>query len=513
MRKHLNGTVKKVLSSVLATALLVPLFSALPGFTAESEASLASGEDEIVLKVCNWEEYIDEGDWDDDEVIDLESGDIFGENPLYEDFQDWFYETYGKKVRVEYSCFGTNEELYNMLTIGDEYDLVCPSDYMIMKLMSEGWLEPFSEEFFDKGTEENYYVRGVSPFIREVFDENEIGGEKWSKYAAGYMWGVTGIVYNPEEVTREEASTWNIYTNDNVYRQITIKDNVRDAMFAAVGAVKADKLTSEEFVNSEDYSQRLMDEMNDVSEETVLAVQDYLQKAKDNLYSFETDSGKSDMITGKVLANYQWSGDAVYTMDQADEDDFTLEFAVPEECTNLWFDGWVMLKDGIKDDPDKKLAAESFINYLSMPENVVRNMYYIGYSSVISGGEYDDMVYEYLEWTYGADPEEEDEEDLVEYPVGFYFSGDYDDEDYVFLTTEDQTRRQLYAQYPPKDVMDRSAVMWYFDGDTNARVNRMWINVRCFNAKNIPIWVIVLLVAILGGAVFVIVRTRIKAKN
>ena len=61
--------------------------------------------------------------------------------------------------------------------------------------------------------------------------------------------------------------------------------------------------------------------------------------------------------------------------------------------------------------------------------------------------------------------------------------------------------------------MDRSAVMWYFDGDTNARVNRMWINVRCFNAKNIPIWVIVLLVAILGGAVFVIVRTRIKAKN
>ena len=508
MRKSI---VSRILSGVFSIALAFTAFSAVPAFSTDSEASAASGGDEIVLRVCNWEEYIDEGDWDEEEVIDLESGDIFGENPLYEDFEDWYFENYGKKVRVEYSCFGTNEELYNMLTIGDEYDLVCPSDYMIMKLMSEDWLEPYSDDFFDEDVEDNYYIRGVSPFIRKTFEENEIGGEKWSKYAAGYMWGVTGIVYNPDEVTREEASTWNIYTNENVFRQITIKDNVRDAMFAAVGAVKSDLLMDPAFTGSEDYQDRLKDEMNDVSEDTILDVQDFLQAAKDNLYSFETDSGKSDMITGKVLANYQWSGDAVYTMDQADEDDFTLEFAVPEECTNLWFDGWVMLKDGMMNDPDKKHAAEAFINFLSMPENVVRNMYYIGYTSVISGGEDDDTVYEYIEWTYGEDPEESEEE-LVEYPVGFYFSGDYEDENYIFYTSEDQTRRQLYAQYPPKDVMDRSAVMWYFDGDTNARVNRMWINVRCFNAKNIPVWVIVLIAALLGGGIFLIVRTRLKNK-
>ena len=491
----------------LASALLITLvFGTLDIKSFASEYSKSSSG-EIVLKVCNWEEYIDEGDWDEDEVIDLESGDIFGENSLVGDFEDWYFETYGQKVKVQYSCFGTNEELYSMLSMGDEYDLVCPSDYMIMKLMSEGMAEPFSDDFFDESVEENYYINGVSPFIREVFEENEIGGEKWSKYAAGYMWGVTGIIYNPEMLSREEASTWNVFTNKNIYRRITIKDNVRDAMFAAIGAVKSDYLLSDEFRKRQDYSESLMDEMNDVSDETLLDVQNYLQLAKDNLYSFETDSGKADMITGKVAANYQWSGDAVYAMEQAEEDDFILEFAVPEESTNLWFDGWVMLKNGIKGDTAKKHAAESFINFLSMPENAVRNMYYIGYSSVISGGEDDDTVYDYIKWNYEADPEEED---TVEYPLGFYFSGDYDDEEYVLTTSKQQTRRMLYAQYPPKEVIDRSAVMLYFDTDTNAKVNRMWINVRCFNAKRIPVWFYILLGVLLGGGIFVVIRTKIK---
>ena len=106
--------------------------------------------------------------------------------------------------------------------------------------------------------------------------------------------------------------------NTDYARRITMKDNVRDAYFAAVGALKSDLLTSEEFLGREDYAEALQDEMNDVSEETVSQVQEYLQDVKENLYSFETDSGKADMITGKVVANYQWSGDGVYTLDQAE---------------------------------------------------------------------------------------------------------------------------------------------------------------------------------------------------
>ena len=177
--------------------------------------------------------------------------------------------------------------------------------------------------------------------------------------------------------------------------------------------------------------------MNDTSEANVDRIQEYLQSVKNNAYSFETDSAKTDMITGKVVAGYQWSGDAVYTMDQADEDDFQLNFAVPEECTNLYFDGWVMLKSGINGNSEKKQAAQSFINFLSKPENAVRNMSYIGYTSVISGG----------------------------------------------------------------------------DSDETTRINQMWINVRCYNIKNVPVCVWVLAGIIVVALIALSVKLKINKKN
>lgn len=72
---------------------------------------------------------------------------ILGRENMVDDFESWYEKTYGEKVRVEYSTFGTNEDLYNQMTLGDTFDLVCPSEYMIMKLMKEKKLEPFSEDF------------------------------------------------------------------------------------------------------------------------------------------------------------------------------------------------------------------------------------------------------------------------------------------------------------------------------------------------------------------------------
>lgn len=479
------------------TALLFA-FVMLSVFLLPSLPVKAEKMPEVTLRISNWEEYIDLGDWDEDETIDLDSGDIIGENSMVEDFEEWYQETYGIKVNVEYSTFGSNEDLYNMLTIGDEFDLVCPSEYMVMKLMAEEELVPLSKEFFDESNENNYYVRGLSPYLKNIFDTKEINGEVWSKYFAGYMWGITGIVYNPEEVSEEDASTWQILSNDKYRRQVTLKDNVRDSYFAAVGAIKSDLLTSEEFKNDPNYAQRLEEEMNDVSPETVQAVQDYLQSVKhSNIYSFESDAGKADMVTGKVNANYQWSGDAVYTMDQADEDDFTLAFAVPKESTNIYFDGWVMLKKGIKEDAAKQHAAEAFINFCSRGDNVIRNMYYIGYTSCISGGEYDDRIFEYADWCYGA---EEDEEEVVDYPLGYFFTGDNEDEDYMITAPQDQVYRQLYSQYPDQETISRSSIMIYFDKDANDAINQMWINVRCMNIKQIPVWA--WLLAVIGVGAF-----------
>ncbi|MDE6984660.1 MAG: extracellular solute-binding protein [Lachnospiraceae bacterium] len=476
----------------LAGAVL-PALCAFWGQTAQA------GEETVVLRVCSWEEYIDLGEWDADEAIALDNGKvIYGEKPLYEDFEDWYKETYGRDVRVEYSCFGTNEDLYNQLNIGDTYDLVCPSEYMIMKLMAEKKLVPYSDGFYDMQDVNNFYIRNVSPYIQKTLETNEIGGESWSKYAAGYMWGITGVLYNPELVTEEEASTWKIFGNPKFNRQITLKDNVRDSYFAALGILRAQELTDENFVRAADYHERLADVMNDVHPETIAQAQELLDELMDNVYSLETDSGKADMITGKIVANYQWSGDAVYAMDQADEDDFELKFAVPKESTNLWFDGWVMLQNGIEGDADRQHAAEAFVNFVSRPDNAVRNMYYIGYTSSIAGTAEDDTVYEYMKWCYGA---QDDDVELMDYPVGYFFSGDNSDADYILQSTQDQMGRQLYSQYPPQDVMDRTAIMRYFDADANKAINRMWINVRCFDIADVPagVWM-----ALLAALLFVI---------
>ena len=488
-----------VLTCTLGAALAVPV----------SAMAAEDSKETVVLRVSNWEEYIDLGDWDEEETIELESGDIIGENSMVEDFEEWYEETYGVKVKVEYSTFGTNEDLYNMLTLGDEFDLVCPSEYLIMKLMREEMLVPLSDHFFDPSDENNYYINGVSPYIRRVFDEHEIGGEPWSRYAAGYMWGVTGFVYNPEVVSREEASTWKIFSDPKFNRQITIKDNVRDSYFAAVGAIKSDLLTSEEFRSAPDYEKRLEEEMNDTSPEMIAEVQDYLQRVKDNVYSFETDAGKADMITGKVVANYQWSGDGVYTLDQAAEDDFDLAFAVPRESTNIYFDGWVMLRNGIRDDAAKQHAAEAFINFNSRPDNVVRNMYYIGYTSVISGGD-DPTIFEYADYNYSA---EENEEETEKYDLGYFFGADGESGDFVIETTPDMLERQLYAAYPPDDVMHRASIMTCFDEAETAAINRMWINVRCLNLTRAPWWVWTVALIVIGGMVYLTARRILAFKK
>lgn len=467
----------------------------------------AAGNDTIVLKIGNWEEYIDQGDWDEDEAIELDSETITSENGLISDFQDWYYDTYGKRVEVEYSTFGTNEDLYSKIILGETYDLVCPSEYMFSKLLKENRLQPLSESFFDTSNEYNYYINGVSPYIKDIFSINKIDGKPWSAYAAGYMWGTIGIVYNPDEVSEEDASSWSILADPKYKKRVTVKDSVRESYFPALAILHKDMLLSEEFINSENYSENLAKFLNDTSPQTIANAEELLQKIRQNVYSFEIDSGKADMVTGKIVANLQWSGDAVYTMEQAEEDDYILNYSVPEECTNLWLDGWVMLKSGINGDVEKQKAAEAFINFISRPDNAIRNMYYIGYTSSISGGD-SPLIYEYINYMYGA----EEEEDTVEYPLGYFFSGDNEDENYVITTSADQAKRLLFAQYPPKDVIDRSAVMGYLPDDVNAQLNQMWINVRCFNFDHISkdVWFRVLAIICLVLILIVIWVNRYR---
>ena len=455
--------INAVLSALVIAALTLPF------------AGCADEEEKVVtLRVSSWEEYIDLGGWEEDEVIDLESGDIFGENSMVDDFTEWFNSTHDFKVKVEYSTFGTNEDLYNRLSLGDTYDLVCPSDYMIMKLLAEDKLEKYSKEFLENGT----YTKNVSPYIADVYEEYG-----WTEYAACYMWGTSGFVYNPEQLINErDISSCEILLNTEYNRAVTIKDNVRDAYFATLSIIYNEQLSAGNLT-----SEQLSAYLNDTESGTIEKAEDVLKEIKGNVYSFETDSGKADMVTGKVVANYQWSGDAVYIMDEADADDTELWYSVPEECSNLWFDGWVMLKDGIDGNGQRREAAEEFVNFLAQPENAVRNMYYIGYTSSIAT----DTVFEYMEWNYGAEGQ-----DTVDYDLSYFFGDDAvlvaDAENFALDESGINRGRQLFAQYPPSNVIERSVVMLDF-GDKLSEINQMWINVRCPDLKDVSpaVWGIV----------------------
>ncbi|MDE6586501.1 MAG: extracellular solute-binding protein [Clostridia bacterium] len=491
----------KRLSAIIAAVCLI-------GASATAFVGCAEAEQTVTLRVCSWEEYIDLGGWEEDERLDIENpftneDSVFGKNSVVDDFTEWFYDEYGYKVKVEYSTFGTNEDLYNRLSLGDVYDLVCPSDYMMMKLLAEDAVEKYSESFF-KG-ENNYYAQYVSPYIDDVFAQYG-----WTDYAACYMWGTTGLVYNPEMLKAvEDVATVNILLNEDYKRRITAKDNVRDSYFAALGIVNEEQLT-DTAISAQTRSSLL----NDTESGTIAKAEDVLKRIKENVYSFETDSGKADMVTGKVVANYQWSGDAVHIMDEADGDDTELWYSVPAECSNLWFDGWIMLKNGIDGNDQKREAAEAFVNFLSRPDNAVRNMYYIGYTSAIAG----DTVYDYMEYNYAA---EDDADETFEYDVSYFFGENsvitadaacFDIEE----NGEINRGRQLFAQYPPANVTSRSVVMLDF-GDKLGEINQMWINVRCLDLLDIsPVTagvVIAIICAVAAAITLYVFRYKLFIKN
>ena len=416
------------MKKLLHCALAAGLFISLCPLAACNNASNHTGRDKNVLRIASWDEYIDEGG---------EDSYVPGSLPMYEEFEQWYKDVYNETITVEYVTLQDNETMYNKMKMGDTYDLLCPSEYMIMKLAAEGFIQKYPTEFFDKSNPLNYYAQNVSPYIQNVFDSGTLkDGSKWSEYTAGYMWGSTGFVFNPANIhpdinqARAIMSSWDCLASPACTRKITMKDNVRDSYFAGLGMYYEDellalqaKLDSGEITLAE-YKSLLSTKMNDTSVEVMNATKKKLEVARGNLYGLETDEGKSDVIAGRLDASYQWSGDAVFIIDEAENSDtpLILEYSIPKAASNLWFDGRVMTKDA------NVKAATAFVNFVSQPINVIRNMYYIGYTSCIAG----DDVFAYAEEMYSA---EDGNENAIEYDVSYFFG-----EDYIITAPEDQCK-------------------------------------------------------------------------
>lgn len=550
---------KKKIPVIIAAALLAVTFI----LYCFQGVSLGKEKDVEILRVYNWEEYISESK--EDESIDIIT-----------QFEKYCKETLNRNVKVEYSTFGTNENMYNELNLSKKktasgvnysYDLVCPSEYMLLKMMREGMLEKL-----DMPKVPNY-AENASPYIQELFKtlKNEGSDESLYDYAACYMWGTMGYVYNPEIVSDEDASHWNLLWNDKYKGKGTIKDSVRDSYILAVGYCLEDELNGvlkdyEKDGDSAKYNKRLTEIFNRTDNKTVDIVGKALTDLKDKIYGYEVDSGKKEMAQGKIAINFAWSGDAVYTLDEAETPDagdnaLYLKYAVPKEGSNIFFDGWAMPKGA-----NVELAQE-FINFIESPDNAVLNMDYIGYSPSIGG---ETMFENAIDW-YGAtayapttkvtkeDVENMDEEEAEYYYVDksgnvyesvyvgdyvneetltfvstpkaplyelddenglteitdpvevapqdltyFFKSGKDDENTYVVYYYPEEADRQLMAQYPDEKTVLRCTVMKCFTDDETRTLNNMWETAKVGNTSDLALIITLVIIALLVAAIVVV---------
>lgn len=505
------------------------------------------------VHVLNAEDYIDE--------------------TLLDDFEDYIYQRDGKRVQIIYDTYDTNETMYNTIQTGKtSYDLICASDYMVQRLANEDYLHPINHDDLP------YYKSFVSKFLSNddpsspgklnfLKVNNKDGSFELDDYSAGYMWGTLGVLYNPEYILPYNSSSFDndpewkglshderinkiidIFDSNDGYsflwnsllnQTISIKDSMRDTY--ALGNFEVFK---DYYLKEEDYNKRNK-KFNDSSNDTIEVIKNKLIDLKSNIFGFEVDSGKNDIVTQKIGVNLAWSGDAVNSINRgyyADndwtiprEEPVDLYYSIPSLGANVWMDIWatpLSKEEGYYESDTYKYTLE-FLDYLNKPENAIRNVYYNGYTSFITSGlddNYDEeeakSMLAYMLYSYDLSGGDEDLDyesyDLYDVTPFFnfdeefsvntsYVSGDIleeDVDDRTFTFKKDENGivkiiirtdlssfegRLLKAQYPEADDISNLYVMNDY-GDQNDKIVQMWEDVK---VNPLPLWITVTLIVFL----------------
>ena len=419
---------------------------------------------DVKLVVYNWADYIYDGRDEDGRATQKSTVKLF---------EEYYKEKYDKVLKVQYRTFSTPEIMYGQIKNKRiKPDLICPSDYMIQKMANEGMLEKFSynETTKEYGDSLKNFADYGSPFIKERFASVALqDGNSFLTYSVPYFWGTMGFTYDPDYFSASEIGTWEaLWSKESKFqKQLSLKDSMRDSYVTAIFHVYKDDIAALD-ENDPDYNKNLTAIFNRHDEQTLKLVEDALKEAsKSTVNTFEVDEGKNEIVKGTYHANLAWSGDAIYAMDSAEESGKRLNYALPTEGSNVWFDGWCMPKGAQVD------IAEEFVNFVSSPEIAALNMDYVGYTSPIVGEEMWELV---NDW-YAADEGEE----AYEVDLTFFF-GQVEDENgaLVDATIEIPTSergRQFDAQYPTEEVLKKCCMMEDFGADTE-KVQEMWLRVK-----------------------------------
>ncbi len=446
-----------------------------------------------------------------------------------DDFKAYYKELTGRDINVTYVTFDTNETMLTKIEKGDSVvDVMCPSDYAIQKLLERGLIKEmnyFDEDKFIDASSLNGYIHNsenvdskITEQVGQTFASLTVNGQpvNINDYFVPYMYGTIGILYSREyfeeifdlDLTTDEGNerlseimnkaNWGIMFNDdgdgNVLSEelkgrIYMKDSIRDSYAATIFYMKENGTLArldEQYGTS--YSSLPASELiNAVDDNLLGAMEDILKKQKDDLYGYEVDFGKNELIQGIAYVDLAWSGDALYAVDESfsedyhsdkqgyEDGDYTLGFYLPHTTGNIWFDGWVIPKTCKNEMP-----ARIFINFLNDATVAVNNMDYIGYSSAVSPEaiQNDKNAMATLYDIYEIDATDDDaKEELVK---DYFFKQDadgncldtvsYSNWRYPFLTEDTESG---YDRTPETTL----GVMQDF-GENNNKVSVMWENVR-----------------------------------
>lgn len=305
-QKAVHFVLRKVVPAIMAVVVIAG------GIFYSSKEDL-SGTNQVI--VYNWGEYLDP------EVITLFEKET-GINVVYEEFE-------------------TNEIMYPKVQSGAiAYDVVCPSDYMIQRMIENDLL---AELNFDN-------IPNVKNIGQEYFKQSRQFDSE-NKYSVPYCWGTVGILYNKTMVD-EPIDSWSVLWDEKYIDNILMQDSVRDA-FAVALKYKGHSLNSTD-----------LDELEEAKE--------LLIEQKPLVQAYVIDQVRDKMIGNEAAIGVIYSGEAIYTQ----LENPNLEYVIPKEGSNVWIDSWVIPKNA-----KHKENAEAFINFLCRPNIAKMNFDYITYST------------------------------------------------------------------------------------------------------------------------------------
>lgn len=344
----------KLLLTLLLMLLCVTLLASCSGDDEETPSGAT-----LTLNVYNWGEYISDGS--------------LGSLDVNAAFEDYYYEKYGVRVKVNYSTYATNEDMYSKLkNSAVVYDVVIPSDYMIQKMIDEDMLLEFDVE----SQIDNYEY--ISEDFKGLYYDPE------NRYSVPYTYGMMGVIYNTNLVDPEdyEGESWGLLWNEKYAGKILQFNNPRDAFGSAMYYKGID-------INSTDPAD--WDKALEILKEQKPLVQGYVN---DEIFN--------KMTTASAAIAPYFAGDYLIMAEQEE----ALGFYYPTEGTNYFVDAMCVPKNAASPD-----LAKEYINFMLSEEAAIANAVYIGYASpntlVKDNEEYiDEMGEDAIEILYGSSPTE-----------------------------------------------------------------------------------------------------------